>query len=326
MNSNLHKPPNGSFSAYSSNTPYGSSNYQPKIKRVLFDFDSHQEDRLSSLGIQLKQYQDKVINKINTLWKVVSDNAPTHDIAKNSMVHANVVSHNHQENGALPNKGIIKSPSKLLSPKYQVQKDDERKETCILEPNATKINDRNITVEIKKTVEKESRDSETEEGESSDIGRNDETSNPGDRACEVEREIGEEGEWMEYDQPFNLVDTGGSLNFDFRIKKGDPSNLTIPCMIGRKFIVNTYIDLDFPMNVMSLAYYNTIRNQEYEYRGLNFVRIGKDMHVFVRNIGYVMDFTIFKNVEANIDPSLSQVVFGRPVVETTKLTLDMWSS
>nr|GFA35956.1 protein kinase-like domain, concanavalin A-like lectin/glucanase domain protein [Tanacetum cinerariifolium] len=41
-----------------------------------------------------------------------------------------------------------------------------------------------------------------------------------------------------------------------------------------------------------------------------------------RNMSYVMDFTILENVEANIDPSLSQVIFGRPFVETTKLILD----
>ncbi|GKB57610.1 hypothetical protein Tco_0913796 [Tanacetum coccineum] len=93
-------------------------------------------------------------------------------------------------------------------------------------------------------------------------------------------------------------------------------------MIGRKFIASAYIDLDLPMNIMSLAYYSAIRNQEYEHGGLNFVEIGKDMHVFVGNMSHVMDFTILENVEANFDPSLSQVVFGRPFVETTKLILD----
>ncbi|GJU62767.1 hypothetical protein Tco_1244602 [Tanacetum coccineum] len=93
-------------------------------------------------------------------------------------------------------------------------------------------------------------------------------------------------------------------------------------MIRCKFIVNAYIDLDLPMNVMSLAYYNTNRSQGYEHRGLNFVKIGMDMHVFVGTMSYVMDFTILENVEVNIDPSLSQVVFGRPFVKTTKLILD----
>ncbi|GJW72168.1 protein kinase-like domain, concanavalin A-like lectin/glucanase domain protein [Tanacetum coccineum] len=40
------------------------------------------------------------------------------------------------------------------------------------------------------------------------------------------------------------------------------------------------------------------------------------------NMSHVMDFTILENLEANIDPSLSQVVFGRPFVELTKLILD----
>ncbi|GKA21485.1 retrovirus-related pol polyprotein from transposon TNT 1-94 [Tanacetum coccineum] len=46
------------------------------------------------------------------------------------------------------------------------------------------------------------------------------------------------------------------------------------------------------------------------------------MHVFVGNMDHVMDFTILENVESNIDPSLSKVVFGRPFVEITKLILD----
>ncbi|GJY13838.1 hypothetical protein Tco_0383147 [Tanacetum coccineum] len=38
-----------------------------------------------------------------------------------------------------------------------------------------------------------------------------------------------------------------------------------------------------------------------------------------RNKRYVMDFTILKSIETNIDPSLSNVVFGRPFVETACL-------
>ncbi|GJW71603.1 hypothetical protein Tco_0128520 [Tanacetum coccineum] len=41
-----------------------------------------------------------------------------------------------------------------------------------------------------------------------------------------------------------------------------------------------------------------------------------------RNMSHVMDFTIFENVEENIDPRLSQVVLGRPFMETTNLILD----
>ncbi|GKD26717.1 hypothetical protein Tco_1232931 [Tanacetum coccineum] len=97
-----------------------------------------------------------------------------------------------------------------------------------------------------------------------------------------------------------------SLNFDFRIEKGDPSNLKIAFMIGHKFIANAYIDLDLPMNVMSLACYNAIRHHGYKIWGQNFIGIGRDMHVFVGNMSRVMDFTILKNIEDNINPSLSQ--------------------
>ncbi|GJT47819.1 protein kinase-like domain, concanavalin A-like lectin/glucanase domain protein [Tanacetum coccineum] len=91
---------------------------------------------------------------------------------------------------------------------------------------------------------------------------------------------------------------------------------------GPKFIANAYINLDSPMNVMSVSYYNAIRNRGYEFRGQNFVGIGKDMHVSVGNMSHVIDFTILENIEANIDPSLFQVVFGRPFMEITKLILD----
>ncbi|GJU52809.1 hypothetical protein Tco_1226523 [Tanacetum coccineum] len=86
-------PQNGSFSTYS-------SNHQTKLERVLSDFDSHQEKRLSSLGTQLKQQQDDVINKINTLWKVISekfDNAPAHDNVGDFMARVNAISVYHPE-------------------------------------------------------------------------------------------------------------------------------------------------------------------------------------------------------------------------------------
>ncbi|GKC80428.1 hypothetical protein Tco_1131202 [Tanacetum coccineum] len=126
-------------------------------------------------------------------------------------------------------------------------------------------------------------------------------------------------EWLDVEEPLDLVDTSKesvyeslikempkcSLNYDFKIKKGDLKNLKIPCMIGHKFTANAYINVDLPMNIMSLAYYNSIRKNGYEYRGINFVGLGRDVHVFVGNMSYVIDFTILENIETNIDPSLS---------------------
>ncbi|GKA21524.1 hypothetical protein Tco_0701513 [Tanacetum coccineum] len=76
------------------------------------------------------------------------------------------------------------------------------------------------------------------------------------------------------------------------------------------------------MNIISLAYYNSIQKSRYEYRGRNFIGLGRDMHVFVGNMSYIMDFTILENIKTNIDPSLSHVVFGRPLVEIACLAIN----
>ncbi|GKE06884.1 hypothetical protein Tco_1398902 [Tanacetum coccineum] len=73
--------------------------------------------------------------------------------------------------------------------------------------------------------------------------------------------------WLAVEEPLDLVDTSEesayeslikempkcSLNYDFGIKKGDPRNLKISCMIGHKFTANAYIDVDLPKNIMSLS-------------------------------------------------------------------------
>ncbi|GJW52349.1 hypothetical protein Tco_0093700 [Tanacetum coccineum] len=143
-------------------------------------------------------------------------------------------------------------------------------------------------------------------------------------------------EWLAVEEALDLVDISKELvyesfikgmpkcllNYDFKIKKGDPRNLKISCMIGHKFTVNAYIDIDLPMNIMSLAYYDTIRKNRYEYMGRNFIGLGRDMHVFVGNMSYVIDFTILENIETNIDTSLSHVIFGRPLIEIACLAIN----
>ncbi|GJX80772.1 hypothetical protein Tco_0328921 [Tanacetum coccineum] len=142
-------------------------------------------------------------------------------------------------------------------------------------------------------------------------------------------------EWLDVEEPLDLVDTTEEsvyellikempkclLNYDFKIKKGYLRNLKIPCMIGHKFTPNAYIDVDLPMNIMSLAYYNSIRKNGYEHKRRNFIG-GRDMHVFLGNMSYVIDFTILENIETNIDPSLSHVIFGRPFIEIACLAIN----
>nr|GEW62385.1 retrotransposon Orf1 [Tanacetum cinerariifolium] len=48
----------------------------------------------------------------------------------------------------------------------------------------------------------------------------------------------------------------------------------------------------------------------------------KGMHVFVRNLTYVIDFIIVKDISSIIEPRLSQVVLGKPFVKISNMTHD----
>lgn len=106
-----------------------------------------------------------------------------------------------------------------------------------------------------------------------------------------------------------------------RIKRRDPNNLKIPCMIGCKHFYNVYIDTCLPKNVMSLFHYNNICRWGMIYKGENVVGIDNDVQVFVENMTFAMSFTIVDNIEEYIDPRLSQVVFGAPFCEITNLVV-----
>ncbi|GKF41896.1 hypothetical protein Tco_0125238, partial [Tanacetum coccineum] len=118
-----------------------------------------------------------------------------------------------------------------------ISKENEPRETRIIVPNATKDNDHDIIVEVEEKVREEFSGSEIviEEARSGDVERD----NLGDRACKNTKEVEKVREWMKYEEPIDLVDTRDesvyesliekmlscSLNLDFRIKKGDLSNL-----------------------------------------------------------------------------------------------------
>ncbi|GKB00629.1 hypothetical protein Tco_0828622 [Tanacetum coccineum] len=116
-----------------------------------------------------------MISKINLLWKVVSeklDDVPIHDTAGNPTSQINFTSTNDTTREELRGKGI-KSPSKLLSPKYMSQsslaeqnrnpsapkrvhfvnsivilkKEDEAKEEGNVKTSKTEYEDHEMTVE-----------------------------------------------------------------------------------------------------------------------------------------------------------------------------------
>ena len=54
----------------------------------------------------------------------------------------------------------------------------------------------------------------------------------------------------------------------------------------------------------------------------NFVGRVKGLHVYVGNFTYVTDFVIVEDIRPVIDSFLTQVVFGKPFVEVSKMTYD----
>ena len=84
-----------------------------------------------------------------------------------------------------------------------------------------------------------------------------------------------------------------------------------------------------PINIMTRAYYNLIKREPLGFRMLpnsrymsNFVGRVKGLHVFVGNFTYVTDFVIVEDIRPVIDECLTQVVFGKPFVEASKMSYD----
>ncbi|GJZ39207.1 hypothetical protein Tco_0585770 [Tanacetum coccineum] len=300
-------------------------NNQSNLEGLVSNFMASQDARLSKFEANFKQQQSKMTNKIDTVLKAIIDRiagALPSDTVKNPKLNVNSTSlvlsaHSYQTEDPQCSTQIYGSINTITvhqsDPHNDKQEEDEQKgEGNPKNTNATK------------------RREEQWDTPQPELKKPNAIDNIGSSIND------EEIEWFGVEEPLDLVDTSEesvyeslikdmpkcSLNYDFRIKKGDLRNLKIPCMIGHKFTANAYIDVDVPMNIMSLAYYNSVRKSRYEYRGRNFIGLGWDMHVFVGNISYVMDFTILENIETNIDPSLSHVVFGRPFVEIACLAIN----
>nr|GEW44575.1 MAK10-like protein [Tanacetum cinerariifolium] len=112
------------------------------------------------------------------------------------------------------------------------------------------------------------------------------------------------------------------------ITEGCLLNLKVPCNIGHVHVVKAYIEINSPLNLMTQILYNWIMRRKLDLRestnrGVNnFIGRIKGMHVFVGNFTYVIDFMIIEDISSIIDPSLSQVVLGRPFVEISNMTHD----
>ena len=94
-------------------------------------------------------------------------------------------------------------------------------------------------------------------------------------------------------------------------------------------IWKAYIDPRSPINIMTKTYYNWVMKKQLGYRMIpnknlisNFVGRVKGLHVIIGNFTYEIDFMIVEDTRPVIDACLSQVVFGKPFVEATKMSYD----
>nr|GEY03470.1 retrotransposon Orf1 [Tanacetum cinerariifolium] len=134
------------------------------LEKALTDFDSRQEKRLSSPRTQLGQQQDDMIEKINLLWKTISEklnDAAVSKFARNSMASKNIASISHIEREKLRRKGI-KSPSKLFSPNHNITKEgNEEVKEVIDEEEREVVTDE----EVEEILKDEEEEEEDEDGE-----------------------------------------------------------------------------------------------------------------------------------------------------------------
>ncbi|GJX69797.1 hypothetical protein Tco_0305524 [Tanacetum coccineum] len=117
---------------------------------------------------------------------------------------------------------------------------------------------------------------------------------------------------------------------ELKIRRGDPWSLKIPCVIGTVYMGHAYIDLQSPVNIMSRAHYNKVREKQFQarrnpfepYKFCNFVGRARNMHMFVGSFIYVTIFVILEELGDVIDVRLGEVVLGKPFVQASKLTYD----
>ncbi|GKC31469.1 hypothetical protein Tco_1038763, partial [Tanacetum coccineum] len=272
-----------------------------------------------------------MIGKINLLWKTVSEklnDVSTPENAGNSMAHKSIAAISHDEREELK-KNVIKSPSKFTDSdteedisstnahEYElanmVRRGEEVKE------QGKEEDEMETDVEVEKVIKEEESRFKTEE--------------------EVE-EIFEKEEEDEDDGNFNSFPTMMELSHHewllknprppwakARIRGGSPNNIKISCMIGHFFKRHAYIDLESPVNIMSMHQYNQIMTYGIRSRQKpsnpdkisNFVGRMRRIKVFIGSFIYECDFMILEDASSIIDCHLGEMVFRKPFIDETGL-------
>ncbi|GJU95141.1 MAK10-like protein [Tanacetum coccineum] len=284
-----------------------------------------------------------MISKVNLLWKIVSeklDDTPLYDTAGGPTAQMNFTSIDYHTKEELRSKGI-KSPSKLLFPKYLSQ-------SFIIEQNKNPSSPKRVLFVISIVIL--NKENEVEEEGSVEPSKTEYTNRKNtdgtDEEVESEKEVKEETEGEteeeEEDDPehFDTFLIMKELRYHewllknpwppwikAKIRTGNVNNVKFSCMIGQFNKEQAYLDLESTINVMSRLHYNWIMSNRLEPRmkpsnpkkNYNFIGRVKGLRVFVRNFTYECDFMVLEDTTCVIDRYLGSVVFRKPFIEATGL-------
>ncbi|GJY83364.1 hypothetical protein Tco_0496740 [Tanacetum coccineum] len=190
-----------------------------------------QDARLSKFEVNFKQQQSEMTNKINTVLKVITDRiavALPSDTVKNPKLNVNTTT-------------LVLSARSYLTEDPQCSTHIHGSINTIMIHLKQQSNSRNSK------AEEEEREREGDPKDTNLIAYNEERRDTPQLKREditvvdsLRPNRDDEGiEWLDVEEPLDLVNTSD------------------------KFTANAYIDVDLPMNIMSLAYYNSIRKNGY---------------------------------------------------------------
>ncbi|GJT15158.1 hypothetical protein Tco_0873864 [Tanacetum coccineum] len=260
-----------------------------------------------NLRTQLGQQQDDMISKVNLLWKIVYeklDDTLLCDTTEGPTAQINFTPTDYHTKEELRCKGI-KSPSKLLSPKYLSQSSVIEQNKNPSSPKRAHFGNSIVILNNENEAEEEG-SVEPSKTEYTNRKNTNETDEEVESKKEVEEETEGETKEEEEDDPehFDTFPTMKELRYHecllknprppwvkAKIRTGNVNNVKFPCMIGQFNKEQAYLDLESPINVMSRLHYNWIMSNRLEPRrkssnpkkNCNFVGSVNGLRVFVGN-------------------------------------------
>ncbi|GJT13844.1 putative reverse transcriptase domain-containing protein [Tanacetum coccineum] len=106
-------------------------------------------------------------------------------------------------------------------------------------------------------------------------------------------------------------------NKDEKIRIDCAYNLKFSCMIGYEFIHVNFFP-NFPINVMSKNFYNSIMKDKIEFRGRNELGNWANVPIFIGNFCVLTDFTVVRDMDPYLDEGMGEVVVGEPFCKVSE--------